>query len=77
MKDEKKNKALTPKVNKVYEPAQNKEGVASVVWIKINKDRVIAGLGAAGDEVQVSQLVAMNFVAQGLATVIKKEMTHG
>jgi hypothetical protein len=64
------------KANKVYEPAENKDETP-MVWIKINQCRVIAGLGAAGDEVQVSQLVAMNFVAQGLATVIKKEMTHG
>jgi hypothetical protein len=65
-----------PKKNKVYEPTENKDKTP-MVWIKINQCRVIAGLGAAGDEVQVSQLVAMNFVAQGLATIINKEMTHG
>jgi hypothetical protein len=58
-----------PKKNKVYEPTENKDKTP-MVWIKINQCRVIAGLGAAGDEVQVSQLVAMNFVAQGLATII-------
>jgi hypothetical protein len=59
-----------PKENKVVEPAENKDGVSSVVWIRINHNRAIAGLGVAGDEVQVSQLVANNFVAQGLATII-------
>jgi hypothetical protein len=67
----------TPKENKAIQPAQNKDGVASVVWIKINENRMIAGLGVAGDEVQVSQLVAQNFVAQGLATIINKEMKDG
>jgi len=66
-----------PKQNKVYEPAENKEGVISSVWIRIKPNRVIAGLGAAGDEIQVSQLVAMNFVAQGLATIIEKEINNG
>jgi hypothetical protein len=65
-----------PKANKVYEPAENKDE-APMVWIKINQGRVIAGLGVAGDEVQVSQLVANNFVAQGLAAIIKKEITDG
>jgi hypothetical protein len=66
-----------PKKNKVFEPAENKEGVVSSIWIRIKPNRVIAGLGAAGDEIQVSQLVAMNFVAQGLATIIDKEMNNG
>ena len=66
-----------PKQNKAYEPAENKEDVVSAVWIRINPNRVIAGLGVAGDEVQVSQLVAMNFVAQGLATIINKEINDG
>jgi len=78
MNDEKRNKALKPKVNKVLEPAENKsDGVVSSVWIRINHNRAIAGLGVAGDEVQVSQLVAMNFVAQGLATIIEKEINDG
>lgn len=78
MKDEKKNKALKPRKNKILVPAENKsEGVTSSVWIRINHNRVIAGLGVAGEEVQVSQLVAMNFVAQGLATIINKETNDG
>ena len=76
MNDEKNNKALKPKTNKIYEPTENKDE-SPKVWIRINENRMIAGLGAAGDEVQVSQLVAMNFVAQGLATIINKEMTNG
>lgn len=67
----------TPSENKVLYPSQNKGGVTSAVWIRINPGRAIAGLGVAGDAVQVSQLVAMNFVAQGLATIINKEMTNG
>jgi len=77
MNDEKKNKALRPKKNKIYVPAENKEDVSSRVWIRINPNRAIAGLGVAGDEVQVSQLVANNFVAQGLATIINKEINDG
>jgi hypothetical protein len=65
-----------PGENKVVRPAENK-GVVSQVWIRINENRVIAGLGKAGDEIQVSQLVANNFVAQGLATIIEKEMNDG
>ena len=64
-----------PKENKAVQPADNK-GVVSQVWIKINENRVIAGLGKVGDEFQVSQLVANNFVAQGLATIIEKENTQ-
>jgi len=65
-----------PNENKVYEPAENKDE-APMVWIRINENCMIAGLGGAGDEAYVSQLVAMNFVAQGLATIINKEMTNG
>lgn len=59
--------------NKAVQPAENK-GVASMVWIRINENRAIMGLGKAGDEVQVSELVAKNFVAQGLAAIINKEI---
>jgi hypothetical protein len=69
-------KAWKPKNNKVLEPDSNKADVlpeVKMVWIRINHNRAIAGIGVAGDEVEVSQLVANNFVAQGLATIIKKE----
>jgi hypothetical protein len=69
-------KAWKPKNNKVLEPDSNKADVlpeVKMVRIKINHNRAIAGIGVAGDEVEVSQLVANNFVAQGLATIIKKE----
>ena len=63
-------------LNKVLKPSENK-GVVSAVWIRINPDGFIAGVGKAGDEVQVSPLVAINFVAQGLATIIEKEINNG
>ena len=80
MNDEEDPKALKPKNNKVFEPDFNKADVlpeVKMVWIKINHNRAIAGIGVAGDEVQVSQLVANNFVAQGLATIIEKENANG
>ncbi len=81
MSDEKEDlKAWKPKNNKVFEPDSNKADVlpeVKMVWIKINHNRAIAGIGVAGDEVQVSQLVANNFVAQGLATIIEKENANG
>lgn len=60
MQDPKTNKAVTPQSNKM-------------VNIRINPNRVIAGLGKADEEFEVSELVAKNFVAQGLATIIEKE----
>lgn len=77
MNDEKEEpKALKPKSNKVFEPDSNKADVlpeVKMVRIRINHNRAIAGLGKAGEEFEVSQLVANNFVAQGLATIIEKE----
>lgn len=60
MEKEKNNKSMTPSSNKM-------------VTIKINKDRAIAGIGKAGDVVEVSELVAMNFIGQGLASIVEKE----
>lgn len=68
MADEIEAKMEEPKVNKSWAPSKNK-----TVKIKINANRAISGLGKAGDVVEVSELVADNFVAQGLATIIKKE----
>lgn len=80
MNDKNEPKALKPKSNKGYVPEFNKaDDVISfvppekTVWIKINHNRAIAGLGVAGEEFEVSQLVANNFVAQGLATIVEKE----
>ena len=76
MNDEKDEKALMPKLNKGYVPEFNKAEVlleVKMVWIRINHNRAIAGMGKAGEEFEVSQLVANNFVAQGLATIIEKE----
>jgi hypothetical protein len=64
------------KRNKSFQSSNNKEE-GKLVTIKINHNRAIAGIGKAGDEVEVSQLVANNFVAQGLATIIEKESKHG
>ena len=68
-----------PKKNKMLKPIKDKADSNSetMVWIRINHNRAIAGIGVAGDEVEVSQLVANNFVAQGLATIIEKEKTDG
>jgi hypothetical protein len=76
MNDEKDEKALRPKLNKGYVPDFNKADLLpemKMVRIRINHNRAIAGLGNAGEEFEVSQLVANNFVAQGLATIIEKE----
>lgn len=81
MNDDVEPKAWKPKNNKVYAPDSNKADeempvvapVEKMVWIRINHNRAIAGLGKAGEEFEVSQLVANNFVAQGLATIIEKE----
>lgn len=81
MSDEKEEpKAWKPNNNKVFEPDSNKADVlpeVKMVRIKINHNRAIAGMGKAGEEFEVSQLVANNFVAQGLATIIEKENTNG
>lgn len=80
MNDEKDEKALRPKLNKGYMPEFNKADILTevkMVWIRINHNRAIAGLGKAGEEFEVSQLVANNFVAQGLATIIEKENANG
>jgi hypothetical protein len=74
-----------PKKNKMVKPVKDKadENIIfirppeTMVWIRINHNRAIAGLGKAGEEFKVSQLVAKNFVAQGLATIIEKEKTDG
>ena len=68
MKDEEdlENKKKEPKENKLRRPPL----IEKMVKIKINAKRAIAGVGNAGDVVEVSELVAMNFVAQGLATII-------
>ena len=80
MNDEEDPKALRPKLNKGYVPEFNKAEVlpeVKMVWIRINHNRAIAGMGKAGEEFEVSQLVANNFVAQGLATIIEKENANG
>jgi hypothetical protein len=62
------NKSMTPSANKM--PWEG-DGEA-----RIEITRAIAGLGKAGDVVTVSQRVANNFVAQGMATIIfDKEKT--
>ena len=61
------------KNNKSKKPPGNKANNEKLVRIKINHNRAIAGLGKAGEEYEVSELVANNFVAQGLATIIEKE----
>ena len=59
-----------PKANKAMQsPPSNK---AAMVKIKINPNRAIAGIGKAGEVIEVSELVAKNFVAQGLATIIEE-----
>lgn len=59
------------KDNKKYKPSENKE--EKMVKIKIKPNRAIAGLGKAGDVVEVSALVAQNFVGQGLAEIVEEE----
>ena len=54
--------------NKFWRPSSDK-----MVKIKINPDRNIPGVGTAGDVVEVSERVAMNFIGQGLATLADKE----
>jgi len=54
--------------NKLWRPSSDK-----MVKIKINPDRNIPGVGTAGDVVEVSERVAMNFIGQGLATLDDKE----
>ncbi len=56
------------KRNKKIEPPSNK-----MVKIQVNPDKTIPGVGKAGDIVNVSELVARNFVSQGLATILEKE----
>lgn len=61
------------KSNKKYQPSNNKaDDEEKMVMIKINPNRAIAGIGGADDVVEVSLLVANNFVAQGLATIVEK-----
>jgi len=59
------------KKNKKYEPSENKQ--EKMVRIRIKPNRAIAGIGQAGDVVEVSALVAKNFVGQGLAEIIEEE----
>ena len=66
MEDKKEDKGFRPILNKA-------DVLPKMVWIRINHNRAIAGMGKAGEEFEVSQLVANNFVAQGLATIIEKE----
>ncbi len=54
--------------NKLWRPSSDK-----MVKIKINLDRNIPGVGTAGDVVEESERVAMNFIGQGLATLANKE----
>lgn len=61
MEEPKNNKAVQP-------PSENK-----MVKIKINADRAIPSVGAAGEVVEVSELVAMNFVAQKFATIVEEK----
>lgn len=70
MEDAKKNKSVKPKLNKTP------WNTGGLVKIKINANRAIAGLGKAGDVVEVSELVAKNFVSQGFATIVEKEKTN-
>lgn len=67
MKDEKEieNKRMTDKPNKT-----------GMTRIRINHNRAIAGLGKAGEEFDVSELVANNFVAQGLAVIVNAPLTQ-
>ena len=73
----KKNKMVKPVEDKADENIFSTANSETMVWIRINHNLAIAGIGVAGDEVEVSQLVANNFVAQGLATIIEKEKTDG
>ena len=77
MEKDKKNKMVKPVEDKADENIIFIRPPETMVWIRINHNRAIAGIGVAGDEVEVSQLVANNFVAQGLATIIEKEKTNG
>ena len=77
MEKDKKNKMVKPVEDKADENIFSTANSETMVWIRINHNRAIAGLGKAGEEFEVSQLVANNFVAQGLATIIEKEKTNG
>jgi hypothetical protein len=64
--------------NKILNPSENKMPWIGDGDVKIEIKRAIAGLGNAGETVTVSQRVAMNFVAQGWATlIIDKEKSDG
>jgi len=66
----------TDKVNKAFAPSENKMPWEGNGDVKIEIKRAIAGLGNAGETVTVSQRVAMNFVAQGWATLIIDKEKH-
>lgn len=68
MKDESKNKSMTPSANKMPWIGEG--------TVEIKLLGAIGGLGNAGDVVTVSQRVAMNFVAQGKATIILNKEKH-
>jgi ribosomal protein L9 len=54
------------KANKSMRPPSNK-----MVQIKLIKD--VVGIGKADDVVEVSELVALNFVSQGFAAILETE----
>lgn len=59
--------------NKILNPSANKMPWIGEGTVEIKLIGAIGGLGNAGDVVTVSQRVAMNFVAQGKATIILKD----
>ena len=61
MQKQKSNKAIQPSL------------LEKTVKIQINEGKMVLGLGVAGDICEVGELVAQNFVAQGLATILEKE----
>lgn len=69
MDDDLNDKGKRAPRNKARWPSENKSE-EKMVKIKINPNRAIAGIGKAGDVVEVGELVAKNFVGQGLATII-------
>ena len=58
-----------PKVNKVFNPMQNK---TKTVKVKIKKNREITGVGKAGDVVPMDEATAKKYERDGYVTILKE-----
>ena len=72
MFEPKENKALDPTPSPSPIASQSERGASRKVKVKIRQNREIAGVGKAGDVVEMTEADARQYEREGYVTILKK-----